>query len=662
MFSLLGAVQSTCRQHYLIRSLIRPFFLLPPGFHIPLSASSTKSPISPFPARALSISGIQSTIRDFVNTAALAKEAGYDGVEIMGSEGYLLSQFLSPSTNRRTDEYGGEPLENRARMPLEIIRQTRQAVGNDFIIIFRLSLLDLVENGLSFDEAVILAKEVEAAGATIINTGIGWHEARVPTIATSVPRASFAFPTKKLKEMGAVSIPLVATNRINNPQTAEDLLESQTSDLISMARPFLADPHLMLKAREGREDEINTCIGCNQACLDHVFVGKVSSCLVNPAACHETEIQPRLLPKEQRMTIGKCFNDMGAILFSSLIVLFSGLVGIVGSGPAGCAFAITARKMGHTVHLYDKEPQIGGQFNMAKRIPGKEEFYETIRYFSKQLEKLSVNVHLGTELTADGMEKLTEIDRWIDATGVEPRDPQIPGQDHPNVMSYIDVLKHKKPIGKRVAIIGAGGIGFDVAEYVIHWDGKDHQANDVSAEEFYRAWGIDSSLKSRGGLTQPQNTSVDPSKKIYLMQRKGGKLGANLGKTTGWIHRATLKQSGAVEMIHSATYTQIDENGNLHIEQNGKERILEVDTIILCAGQVEQTFLRREASDELASKIYAIGGAYKAGELDAKRAIDMGTRLALQIHESDLEAGKHIPASKPIGVEEKLFSYFKKLM
>lgn len=318
--------------------------------------------------------------------------------------------------------------------------------------------------------------------------------------------------------------------------------------------------------------------------------------------------------------------------------------------------------MGHTVHLYDKEPQIGGQFNLAKRIPGKEEFYETIRYFSKQLEKLSVNVHLGTELTADGMEKLTEIDRWIDATGVEPRDPQIPGQDHPNVMSYIDVLKHKKPIGKRVAIIGAGGIGFDVAEYVIHWDGKDHQANDVSAEEFYRAWGIDSSLKSRGGLTQPQNTSVDPSKKIYLMQRKGGKLGANLGKTTGWIHRATLKQSGAVEMIHSATYTQIDENGNLHIEQNGKERILEVDTIILCAGQVEQTFLRREASDELASKIYAIGGAYKAGELDAKRAIDMGTRLALQIHESDLEAGKHIPASKPIGVEEKLFSYFKKLM
>jgi len=605
-----------------------------------VSASATRSPISPFPARELSKSGIESTISDFVRAAVLAKEAGYDGVEIMGSEGYLLSQFLSPRTNLRTDEYGGS-LENRSRMPLEIIQRTRQAVGKDFIIIFRLSLLDLVEKGMTFDEALQLATQVEASGATIINTGIGWHEARVPTIATSVPRASFAFPTKRLKEAGVVSIPIVATNRINHPQTAEDLLESHTCDLISMARPFLADPYLMEKSRQGREDEINTCIGCNQACLDHVFVGKISSCLVNPAACHETEIQPSLLPETQRLTIG-----------------------VVGAGPAGCSFAITARKMGHDVHLYDKDDKIGGQFNMAKRIPGKEEFHEALRYFGNQLEKHGVNLHLGTVLSASDMDKMSHVDKWIDATGVEPRDPHIPGQEHSKVMSYIDVLKHKKPIGEKVAIIGAGGIGFDVAEYLIHWDGKDHQADDVDIEEFYRTWGIDSKLQTRGGLVKPAPSSHHSKRQVYLLQRKKGKLGASLGKTTGWIHRTTLKESGAVEMIHSTKYKEVDENGNLHIEQNGKERVLEVDSIILCAGQVEQTRLRKEASESLAQRLFAIGGAYKAGELDAKRAIDMGTRLALRIHEGDLEAGRHVEktsAKKP-GIEEKLFSYMKRLM
>ena len=610
-----------------------------------VSASRTQSPISPFPARALSNRGIQRTIRDYVQTAVLAKQAGYDGVEIMGSEGYLLSQFLSPRTNHRTDDYGGTLL-NRARMPLEIIRQTREAVGPDFIIIFRLSLLDLVDQGLSFEESLELAHHVEQAGCTILNTGIGWHESRVPTIATSVPRGAFAFPTAALKQAGVVNIPIVATNRINHPATADDLLRDNTSDMISMARPFLADPELMLKSRLGREDEINTCIACNQACLDHVFVGKISSCLVNPAACHETEFPSEddvLLPEMDRLEVG-----------------------VVGAGPAGCAFAITAAKRGHKVTLYDQSDCIGGQFNMAKRIPGKEEFYETLRYFNAMLKKYNVNVKLNTPVTLADMEQAKDVNKWIIATGVYPRDPKIPGQEHPKVLSYVDVLRHQKPVGQKVAVIGAGGIGFDVSEYLLHYTGKDLDATQKQQQPFWDEWGIDTSLKNRGGLTEPK-APHKPEREIFLMQRKKGKLGAGLGKTTGWIHRATLNQSNAVHMMNGVSYERIDEDGNLHIKnRDGESVVLEVDNIVICAGQVEKDDLKEKASESLVSvdlddRVYTIGGAYEAGELDAKRAIDMGTRLAIRIHEPSVVPGKHAFKS-PVGVEEKLFSVLRKFM
>jgi 2,4-dienoyl-CoA reductase (NADPH2) len=615
-----------------------------------VSASATKSPISPFPARALSKSGIERTIDDYVRTAVYAKEAGYDGVEIMGSEGYLLSQFLSPRTNLRTDEFGGSSLENRARMPLSIIAKTRQAVGQDFIIIFRLSLLDLVSDGLLFTESVELAKRVQDAGATILNTGIGWHEARVPTISTAVPRAAFAFPTHKLKqelnavEEGAFSIPLVATNRINHPATAENVLQ-QGADMVSMARPFLADPDLLAKSREAREDEINTCIGCNQACLDHVFVGKTASCLVNPRACHETELSsPRQgLVENQRLKIA-----------------------VVGAGPAGCAFAIAAAEQGHRVSLFDKDDAIGGQFHMAKRIPGKEEFHETLRYFGTMLEKRNVEVNLNTTIAYEDMKKMNQFDKWVIATGVLPRDPRIPGQDHPNVLSYIDVLKRRKPVGQKVAVIGAGGIGFDVSEYLLHYKGKDYKADEVSPDEFWKEWGIDPLMKERGGLTEPE--PHQPERFIYLLQRKKSKLGANLGKTTGWIHRATLNQSGRVEMINNVRYEKIDENGHLHISQDGKTRILEVDNIVICAGQVEHRELEDAAkqdsttnSSSLSLNVYTIGGAYAAGELDAKRAIDMGTRLALRIHDASVVPGKHVFRTEPC-VEEKLYQLLKRFM
>jgi 2,4-dienoyl-CoA reductase (NADPH2) len=606
-----------------------------------VSASTTKSPISPFRAQGLSGAGIQRTIRDFVKTAVLAQQSGYDGVEIMGSEGYLLSQFLSPRTNHRTDDYGGASLQNRARLPLEIIQQVRQATGPEFIIIFRLSLLDLVDDGLLFSESIELASMVEQAGATIINTGIGWHEARVPTIATSVPRAAFAFTTKALKEANVVSIPLVATNRINHPATAESVL-SDAADMVSMARPFLADPDFVQKTREGREDEINTCIGCNQACLDHVFVGKVASCLVNPLACHEADLVIQPLPAAERLRIG-----------------------VVGAGPAGCAFAITAAQQGHAVTLFDKDVAIGGQFHMAKRIPGKEEFHETLRYFTTMLRKYNVNVQLQTEVTYEQMEQAKEFDKWIVATGVVPRDPQIPGQDHPNVLSYIDVLKHRKPIGKRVAVIGAGGIGFDVSEYVLHYSGQDLLAKDVVPDHFWKEWGIDPTMQHRGGLSPMKQTHDASERQIYLLQRKKGKLGAGLGKTTGWIHRATLNQSGQVEMLDNVKYERIDENGNLHILQNGKPRVLEVDNIIICAGQVEHRDLEREASkkdhSQMSSKVFTIGGAYAAGELDAKRAIDMGTRLALKIHEPNVVPGRHVFAAE-VGVEEKIFKLVQRFM
>jgi len=600
-----------------------------------VSASATKSPISPFKAKALSNSGVQSTITDFVKCATLAKEAGYDGVEIMGSEGYLLTQFLSPRTNLRTDEYGGS-FENRARLPLEIVKQTRQAVGKDFILIFRISLLDLVDNAMAFDEAVALAELLQDAGVTILNTGIGWHEARVPTISTSVPRGAFAFPTKTLKQkLGDVlQIPLVATNRINDPTIAEDLLTDGTCDMVSMARPFLADPELLKKSREGRPEEINTCIGCNQACLDHVFKAKTASCLVNPRACHETELNIFKLPVEQRMNIS-----------------------VVGAGPAGCSFALAAAQMGHSVTLYDQAEDIGGQFNMAKRIPGKEEFYETLRYFRVQLEKEGVQIKLGTTISYDQMRQEGDaVDKWVLATGVNPRDPKIPGcENNPKVLSYIDVLRHKKPVGKRVALVGAGGIGFDVGEYLLHFDGKDRTHKETSNQAFWDEWGIDPTQSQRGGLLPPEKQHHhEPQRQLYLMQRKKGKLGKNLGKTTGWIHRTTLNK-GNVEMIDNVKYERVDENGHLHISQDGKKRVLEVDNVVICAGQVEHKDLELSAKENaaLAAKVYPIGGAYFAGELDAKRAIDMGTRLASKIHEPGVVPGKHNFFATP-GPEEKM--------
>jgi 2,4-dienoyl-CoA reductase (NADPH2) len=623
-----------------------------------VSASATKSPISPFKAKELTTSGVQQTIKDFTNAAVLAEQAGYDGVEVMGSEGYLLTQFLSPGTNFRTDMYGGS-FENRVRFPLEIIKSIKQATKPSFILIFRISLLDLVvEQGMTWDETLELASLLEHAGVTILNTGIGWHQARVPTISTSVPRGAFGFCTKALKDANVVSIPLVATNRINDPATAEELLagdgdgdSSSTCDLISMARPLLADPDLVQKAREERADEINTCIGCNQACLDHAFVGKTASCLVNPRACHETKIVPRLLPSSQRLVIN-----------------------VVGAGPAGCAFAIAAAEMGHSVTLFDRNDELGGQFNMAKRVPGKEEFHETLRYFDKQLQlHKNVQVKLNTPVTYDDMQSMSNVDKWIISTGVTPRDPKIPGSmEHPNVLSYIDVLKHSKPVGKRVAIIGAGGIGFDVAEFLLYHD-DDKTPSDLVNEDFFEEWGIDPKLSSNntsspGGLKSKSSTNIhkSPKRQLYLMQRKKGKLGANLGKTTGWIHRATLRM-GQVENINGVvSYDKVDKDtGNLHYTTKDKKQpVLEVDTIVLCAGQVEYRELEEQAKNnnpELACKVFTIGGASEAGELDAKRAIDMGTRLALRIHEPEVVPGKH-KFEAPPGVEEKLFQFLKKYM
>ncbi|KAL9179554.1 hypothetical protein ACHAXT_008844 [Thalassiosira profunda] len=600
-----------------------------------VSASATKSPISPFPAKALSTSDVRGTVRDFANCARLAKEAGYDGVEIMGSEGYLINQFLVSKTNHRADEYGGENFGNRMRLALEIVKETRNACGLDFIIIFRLSMLDLVKDGSSWEEIKALAQALEDAGVTIINTGIGWHEARIPTIATSVPRGAFAFVTKKLRDEKVVSVPLCATNRVNAPSTVESILAGGSADLVSMARPFLADPDIVAKSREGRDEDINTCIACNQACLDHAFVGKTASCLVNPRACHETEIsiEPDSVAPHERLNIG-----------------------VIGSGPAGMAFAHTAATVGHHVTLFDKADEIGGQFNMAKRIPGKEEFHETIRYFRVQLEKLreagKLDVQLGTEVSFADMESNKTIDKWIVATGVDPRVPDIPGLDHPSVLSYIDVLRNKAKVGKKVAVIGAGGIGFDVSEYLLHHDdASDHdlQADEVDSNEFLEAWGVDQSNSERGGLLLEEDIKMTkPHREIFLMQRKKGKLGAGLGRTTGWIHRSTLVRSGCVEMIPSVSYDRVDEKGNLHITigkgDKAKKRVLQVNNIVLCAGQLSKKDLQEaavESGGDLAGKVFTIGGAYKAGELDAKRAIDMGTRLALRIKDDDVVPRKH---------------------
>lgn len=560
-----------------------------------VSPSSIKAPINPFKPFKLKESGIKRTIKDFVKSAALAQEAGYDGVEIMGSEGYLINQFIAKRTNKRNDDWGGS-YENRMRFPIEIVKQTREQVGENFIIIYRLSMLDLVENGSTWEEIVLLAKEIEKAGATIINTGIGWHEARIPTIATSVPRAAFTWVTQKMKE--EVTIPLVTSNRINMPDVAEKVLSEGHADMISMARPFLADADWVNKAKEEKDEEINTCIACNQACLDHVFEKKIASCLVNPRACHETELN--YLPTDNKKSIA-----------------------IVGAGPAGLAAATVAAQRGHAVTLFDSEPEIGGQFNVAKQIPGKEEFYETIRYFKKQLEIHNVTLKLNTRVTAEDLSNET-FDEVILATGISPRTPRIPGIDHKKVLSYLDVLKHKKEVGKRVAVIGAGGIGFDVSEYLSH----EGIATSQNIDAWLREWGIDKSLEARSGIEGVAKEPQSSPREIFMFKRSKGKFGGNLGKTTGWIHRANLKKKN-VQFINQVQYTKIDDEG-IHYVQNEEERVLAVDNIVVCAGQLPF----RELLEPLQEKgiiTHVIGGADVAAELDAKRAIDQGSRLAAKI-------------------------------
>lgn len=555
-----------------------------------VSASDTKAPISPFAAKALTAEGVERTINDYVHCAKMAQHAHYDGVEIMGSEGYLINQFIVSKTNRRTDEWGGS-YENRIKFPLEIVRRTREAVGPNFIIIYRLSMLDLVHDGSSWEEVVHLAKEIEKAGATIINTGIGWHEARVPTIATMVPRAGFAWVTKRM--MGEVNIPLVTTNRINMPEVAEQVLQEGCADMISMARPFLADENLVAKAIEGREDEINTCIGCNQACLDHTFSMKICSCLVNPRACHETELN--YLPTETKKKIA-----------------------VIGAGPGGLSAATIAAQRGHQVDLYEAGAEIGGQFNMAKRIPGKEEFYETIRYFNKQIELTGVNLLLNTKADAKELAK-AGYDEVVVATGVNPRIPEIDGIDHPKVLSYIDVLHGQKEVGKSVALIGAGGIGFDVAEYL-----STEKSPSLSVEHYMDEWGVDMEHTKPGSLKEAQ-PDASP-REIYLLKRSKGKHGRNLGKTTGWIHRSSLHMKG-VNMLANVTYDKIDDSG-IHVTIAGDEqRVLPVDNVVICAGQTSNNKL---VSDLEANGItpHVIGGAHEAAELNAKRAIDQAARLA----------------------------------
>ncbi|NII75349.1 2,4-dienoyl-CoA reductase (NADPH2) [Dyella sp. SG562] len=559
------------------------------GYH-PLSVapSRLKSPITPFTPRGLSSRGVERTIADFVRCAKLAREAGYDGVEVMGSEGYLINQFLAERTNRRSDSWGGSAA-GRMRFPVEIVRRMREAVGRDFIIIYRLSMLDLVEQGQDWDEIVTLAKAVEAAGASIINTGIGWHEARIPTIVTSVPRAGFAWVTRKLK--GEVGIPLITTNRINMPDVAERILAEGDADMVSMARPLLADPEWAKKAATGRADRINTCIACNQACLDHVFQNKRASCLVNPRACHETELPITAAAQRKR-------------------------IAVVGAGPAGMACASTLAERGHEVTLIDQAEEIGGQFNYAKRIPGKEEFHETLRYFRHRLADLGVSLRLRTR--AD-VEALRGYDEVVIATGIAPRKVAFPGSDDARVLSYLDVLAHHRPVGQRVAIIGAGGIGFDVAEFL-----AEHAPSPTTdVLRWTREWGVDMRLDARGGLLAA--APEKPARQIWLMQRSEGRPGARLNKTTGWVHRATLKNK-QVAMLGGVSYDRLDEAG-LHITVGGKPQLLPVDHVVVCAGQEP---LRELADALLAAGVAAhvIGGADVAAELDAKRAIAQGTRLA----------------------------------
>ncbi|UYP31912.1 NADPH-dependent 2,4-dienoyl-CoA reductase [Pseudomonas sp. Z8(2022)] len=561
-----------------------------------VAPSAIQAPINPFKPRELDEEGIEKQIADFANCAALAQQAGYDGVEVMGSEGYFINQFLVAHTNHRTDRWGGS-FDNRMRLPVEIVRRVREAVGPNFIIIYRLSMLDLIEGGSTWDEIVTLAKAIEKAGATIINTGIGWHEARIPTIATKVPRAAFTKVTAKLK--GEVSIPLCTTNRINTPEVAEQVLAEGDADMVSMARPFLADPDFVNKAAAGRADEINTCIGCNQACLDHTFGGKLTTCLVNPRACYETELNyiPTTAVKK---------------------------IAVVGAGPAGLAAATVAAERGHSVTLFDAAGEIGGQFNVAKRVPGKEEFFETLRYFKRKLETTGVDVRLNSRVSADELVK-GGFDEIILATGIVPRTPEIPGIDHPKAIGYLDAILERKPVGQKVAVIGAGGIGFDVSEYITH-QGK---ATSLDRDAFWKEWGIDTALEARGGVAGVQPQPHPAAREVFLLQRKKSKVGDGLGKTTGWIHRTSLKNK-KVQMLNSVEYLKIDDAG-LHIRvADGQPQVLPVDTVIVCAGQDPLRELQ-QGLESAGQRVHLIGGADVAAELDAKRAINQGSRLAAEL-------------------------------
>ncbi|PJE09652.1 NADPH-dependent 2,4-dienoyl-CoA reductase [Legionella sp.] len=559
------------------------------GYHpFIVAPSGIKSPISPFKPWVMSKRRVIKTIKHFARCARLAKEAGYDGVEIMGSEGYLINQFIVAHTNQRQDEWGGT-FANRMRFPVEVVKAVREAVGSNFIIIYRLSMLDLIAEGSSWEEIVLLAKAIENAGATLINTGIGWHEARIPTIATMVPAAAFTQITKRLKP--EVSIPLITSNRINTPELANELLAQGVADMVSMARPFLADPQFVEKAKLGESEAINVCIACNQACLDRVFVNKTASCLVNPRACNETELVYQTVhhPKE---------------------------IAVVGAGPAGLAFAAVAAERGHKVTLFEKAEVLGGQFNLAKNIPGKEEFQHTINYFNYQLRKYQVDIRLKT---AADVERLKGFDEVILATGITPRIPEIKGVNHEKVMTYVELIQGRKSPGERVAVMGAGGIGFDVAEWLTH----EHQAE---KPQFYDEWGIDITMNHRGGIKQAEITKSP--REVYLLQRKKEKHGKRLGKTTGWIHRLSLKHK-QVKMLAGVTYERIDDKG-LHIRIDDEPRLLEVDSIVICTGQNELRDLF-EPLKEMGQSVHLIGGAFKALELDARHAIDQACRLAALI-------------------------------
>lgn len=550
--------------------------------------SPIQAPISPFPPREMSTEDIERTIEDFAHCAQLAQRAGYDGVEIMGSEGYLINEFIAARTNHRTDEWGGS-YENRIKFAVEIVRRVRERIGSDSIIIYRLSMLDLVEDGSTLDEVIVLANEIEAAGATLLNTGIGWHEARIPTIATSVPRAAFTWVTEQLKNK--VSIPLITSNRINTPEVAEEVLANDQADMVSMARPFLADPDFVRKAEQGRSDRINTCIGCNQACLDHTFSLQITSCLVNPQACHETVLT--IEPTDTRRRVA-----------------------VVGSGPGGLACAVTAARRGHNVTLFEADDKLGGQFNLAAQIPGKEEFHETLRYFRVALDDAGVDVQLNHRATADDLLAFEEV---VLATGVLPRIPDIEGIGHQKVVTYLDVLRNHVPVGATVAVMGAGGIGFDVAEYLT----QSGPSATVTPERFFEEWGIDTSYQTRGGLTQV--VLERPPRQVTLLQRKHSKVGGGLGKTTGWIHRAELKKRG-VEMVPGVTYDWIDDAG-LHMTIDDRPVVLDVETIVVCTGQEPQRELLGPLKDAGVS-VRVIAGADVAAELDAKQAIKQGTEVA----------------------------------